>query len=47
MLKIEKEYQEKYGNIPSGSCERMDYLLSNIHILQHFKGFTLDLVVAE
>ncbi len=34
MLKLEKEYQEKYGNIPSGSCERMDYLLSNIHALK-------------
>lgn len=27
MLKLEKDYNEKYGNIPKDSCGRFDYLL--------------------
>ena len=30
MNKLEKEYQELYGDIPSGNLERFDYLLSTL-----------------
>jgi Holliday junction resolvase RusA-like endonuclease len=32
MLKIEKEYNEKYGDIPSDSDERLNYLLRTINL---------------
>ena len=32
MLKIEKEYKEKYGNIPSDNLERFNYLLNTLNL---------------
>ena len=30
MLKMEREYDDEYGEIPEDYMERMDYLLKNI-----------------
>lgn len=38
MLKIEKEYEEEYGDIPKDSYGRLDYLLSNIKSTKSVKG---------
>lgn len=38
MLKIEKEYNELYGDIPKGNCERIDYLLSKINLKRQHKS---------
>ena len=32
MLKIEKEYNEKYGDIPTDTIERYEYLLKDINL---------------
>lgn len=32
MKKIESEYNEKYGDVPRGTIERLDYLLKNIKL---------------
>ena len=38
MLKMEKEYQEKYGNIPKDMLGRLNYLLSTFKTNRAFKG---------
>lgn len=40
MLKIEKEYNEKYGDIPSDNIERFNYLLNTINLKRCKKNVT-------
>lgn len=40
MLKIEKEYNNKYGEIPNDTCGRMSYLLENVNITKSNKRVT-------
>lgn len=38
MLKIEKDYLEEYGDIPTDTIGRLNYLISNFKTLRPFKG---------
>lgn len=38
MLKVEKEYNEKYGDVPKTSVERLNYLIDNMKSKKSLKG---------
>ena len=44
MLKIEREYDDEYGEIPEDYMERMDYLLKNIKSLKRQKERLVDVI---